>query len=366
MFKTFKYRLYPTKAQANTLDLHLNLCRLLYNAALEEKREAYRKLGKPLNYFYQQNQLPDIKREFPIYKNINAQVLQNVINRVHKSYNLFFLNLDKGVKNPPRFKSKSRFRSMTFVQDSFSIKKSNKIRLSKIGLVKIKLHREIPKEATQISCTIKKSINHWYCSIVANVKCPENKIPVKSSIGIDLGLKHFITLSNGGTVPNPKFLHKMGNVISKLPSTKKGRERSSVINRKAGNQRKNFHHKISRYLVNTYDLIAYEDLDINGLKTTKYNLGRQIDDAGWGNFIRMLTYKAEEAGKYAVAVDPRGTSQRCVDCGTIVRKTLKEREHNCPVCGLTIDRDLNAAHNIWKLGTNYTHLNWVKSGIINQ
>lgn len=356
MLRVFNYRLYPTKKQTKNIESQFDLCRWLYNTALEQRITAYKKLGKSVTYTEQNRELTTLKEEVPAFYTVHSQVLQDVLQRLDKAFNNFFRRVKQG-ETPgfPRFKKKERLCSITYPQSGFVIK-GNRLQLGKIGLVRIRQHRQIPEDAKIKTCTIKKSGAQWHCSLVVEYPLEVRKEPVNIAVGIDLGLNSFAVLSDGNVIDNPRYYRKSEEelkIVQSRYSKHKGKatkRKLSALHHKVANQRLDFLHKESRRLINQYDLIAHEDLNIKGL--AQMSLSKSVHDAGWGLFISMLTYKAEEAGKYAIAVNPYRTSQTCSQCGTIVKKTLDDRQHDCPECGLSMDRDLNAAHNILKLGTN--------------
>jgi putative transposase len=360
VIRSYKYRLYPTKKQVRIIESQFDFCRWLYNTALEHRVTAYKKLGKFVTYTDQANELPAIKNSIPNFTKIHSQVLQDVLKRIDKGFQNFFRRIKQG-QTPgfPRFKSKDNYKSITYPQSGFSIK-GNKLHLAKIGLVRIKQHRAIPDGSEIKTCTITRCGNQWYCSITVEYQIVVPKKVVNTAVGIDLGLNSFAVLSDGVVINNPRYYRKAQEELKEIQSkyskhkSKAIKRKLSALHRKVANRRKDFLHKESRNLINQYDLIAHEDLNIKGLAQT--SLSKSVHDAGWGMFINMLTYKAEEAGTYAVAVNPYRTSQICSNCGTIVKKTLAQRQHDCPNCGLNIDRDLNAAHNILKLGTSLAEL----------
>lgn len=359
--RAFKYRIYPTKKQEESLQFTLNHCRWLYNTALQQRRDVYISVRKSISYYEQKKELPLIKEEFPDYTKIHSQVLQDVIKRVDLAFQSFFRRIKtKGTKaGYPRFQGEERYDSFTYTQSGFDFTKDKKrIALSKIGFVKIKLHRQIPIDAQIKTCSIKREGNQWYVifSCQFSNQIAEKKV-ITNAIGIDLGLTDFAVLSNGEEISNPKYLkqseEKLKTIHGKYSKgkSKKVKRQLSNLHHKITNQRKDFQHKLSHNLVNTFDLIAYEDLKIKSMiEDNKYNLQKHISDASWGKFIFMLTYKAENAGKYCVAVNPKGTTQKCSCCGSIVSKTLYERSHKCPTCGFETTRDHNAALNIHKSG----------------
>ena len=356
MIRTFKYRMYPTKTQAAFIDNRLNLCRWLHNTAIEHRIISF-KAGKSTSYKEQANQLPEIKDAYPEFKAIHSQVLQDVLKRVDKSFKAFFRRCKFGEKPGfPRFKGKDRFHSITYPQSGF-VMNGSRIYLSSIGKVKLRVHRDMIAGAKIKTCTVKKNGNHWYCSLTFETsKISVPKKIVSSAIGIDLGLENFATLSNGETIGNPRHLRKSEDRLKEIQSeysirkTKTTKQKLIKLHRKIANQRTDFLHKESTKLINSFDMVAYEDLNIKAMVNGRYSKG--IHDAGWGKFIAMIEYKAESASTYAIPVNPYHTSQICSGCGTLVKKEIHQRFHNCPICSLSIHRDLNAAINILKSGTD--------------
>lgn len=372
MIRAYKYRIYPTKTQIKTLVKNLDLCRNIYNVSLQHRRDVYKTTQRSVSYKEQANELPLIKKDFPEYDKIHSQILQDVLKRVEKAYKGFFSRIKSksGKAGFPRFRSKDRFDSFTYPQSGYKVCAGNKrIKLSQIGDVKIKFHREIPLSAKIKTCTIKREGRSWFC--ILSLELPDIKIEkrsVSNPIGIDLGLTDFAYLSDGTHIKNPKHLKKSESDLKEIQSaysknkTRQLRKKLSNLHRKVANQRNDFQHKLSKKLVNTYDLIAYEDLKIKKMIVdNEFNLQKHIHDASWGSFISMLKYKAEDAGTYAIAVNPRGTSQKCSKCGTVVPKDLYERTHSCTVCGLSVHRDLNSALNILASGTDAHFLKMPRS-----
>jgi len=377
--QAYKFRLYPTKKQAQALHWTLDRARELYNAALQERRDAYRMAGKSLTYYDQANQLPEIKAIREEYRDIHSQVLQEVLRRVDKAMKAFFRRVKVGEKpGYPRFQGKNRYDSFTYPQMGFSLTADSRICLSKIGSLKVKLHREI--KGTIKTCTIKREGDSWFVVFACEV-APEALKENAEAIGIDLGLLHFATLSDGSTIENPRYYRKAQKRLEHLQqflSRKKrdsNRRRKAVkqvakAHRKVANQRKDFLHKQSRRLVNTYGLIVFEELqpanmskrpkpkqDENGTylpngAAAKGGLNKSILDAGWAQFQQYCSYKAANAGRSILLVNPNYTSQVCSGCGTVKKKELSERWHSCE-CGTELDRDHNAAINILRLGRSH-------------
>lgn len=346
--RTYKYRLYPTHAQESLLDETLDLCRELYNAALQERRDAYRMAGKTLTFAHQSAELPECKRWRPELGRVFSQTLQNVLHRVDTAFQAFFRRVKAGEKpGYPRFQGRERYDSFTYPQLGWSLL-NDRLTLSKIGTLGVKLHRPVGGKVKTV--TIKREGRQWYVCFAVEY---EVETPVHSGavIGIDLGLEHFANLSNGEQVDNPRYFRQGEKHLAKVqrrlsrtalrsPRRKKLRRRVANAHSKVRRQRRDFLHKQSRRLVDSYRLIAVENLNIKGLAGGM--LAKSVNDAGWASFIAMLRYKAEWAGTQLIEVDPRYTSQTCPHCGAIRKKELAERWHKC-ACGFECHRDIAAA-----------------------
>jgi putative transposase len=343
---TYKYRLYPTKAQSEFLSYQLREACDLYNCALQERRDAWKTCRKSINYYDQANQLRAMRGENLIGL-ANFSCCQDVLRRLDKAFKAFFARCKRGSKPGfPRFRSSRRYDSITFPSygDGCRLLDNGKLRIQGTGQIKVKLHR--PVEGTIKTVTVRRDVSRWYvCFSVERDPAP---LPATAaSIGIDVGLNRFAALSDGTAVDNPRHLQsgsaKLRRAQRKLARRKRGgsrRHKARVLVAKAHqqvrNQRDTFHHKISHWLVDRYDVIAVEDLNIKGLANGM--LARSVNDAGWNSFFAKLSYKAESAGRELVKVNPRGTSQTCI-CGASVPKTLADRWHDCPACGLSAGRD---------------------------
>jgi putative transposase len=350
--KAYKFRIFPTKAQETKLEATLRLCRELYNAALQERRDAYRMVGKSLNYYDQANQLAEIKEGRPDLKEVHSQVLQDVLKRVDKAFGGFFSRLKTGKKAGfPRFQGRNHYDSFTYPQGGWSIK-NDKLTISKIGTIRINLHREVMGKVK--TCTIRRDgLGNWFVCFSVEYEF-EQHVHEGPVIGIDVGLENFANLSNGEQVANPRLFRKSEKNLAKvqrklaklrhMPRRDPGKivAKRSVTRafRKVKNQRLDFAHKLSHKLVTQYSLIAVENLNIKGLASGM--LAKSVNDAAWSLFLNLLEYKAVEAGSLVVKVDPRYTSQTCPDCGNIRKKELSERWHSCD-CGCELHRDVAAA-----------------------
>lgn len=359
MRKTYKYRLRPTKKQIQVLTHTFEICRVLYNSCLLDRKTHYEQKSKNLSRIDQQVILKKDKQRITDLNNIHSQVLQNVLFRVEKAFDNFFRRV-KSEEKPgyPRFKSVGRWNSILYPQQPAFQLISQGLKLSRIGVIKIKLHRQIIGAVK--TCSIKRDCNKWYACFSVEYTPVKEPIPGKF-VGIDVGIKSFAVLSDGKVIDNPKYLRKGENkLISKQRQLSKKKKDSwnrkkarlivSKLHCKIKNQRSDFHHKVSRKIVNTYGFIAVENLNIKSL-IKNHNLAKSIHDAGWGQFLKFLEYKAEEAGVQFEKVAPQHTSINCSHCGNPVPKTLKDRIHFCIVCGTILDRDHNAAINILKKST---------------
>lgn len=316
MRKTFKYRIYPTKKQTQALETTIQECRELYNAALQERISAYKTGHKSISLYQQSNQLPDIKKDRPEFKQVHSQVLQDVLSRLDKAFANFFGRVKKG-ETPgfPRFKGKHRYNSFTYAQSGFSIK-NNKLVLSKIGQIKIVLHR--PIEGTVKTCTVKRMpTGKWFVLFSCEVE-PKLLSANPESVGIDLGLTNFVAASTGELIASPKFFRQeekaLAKVQRKLSATPKGTkqraQRRKIVARvheRISNKRENFAHQLSFVIVVLFGVIVFEDLTIKNMIKNGH-LSKSIADVAWKQLVTFTGYKAEKAGRTVILVDPRHTS----------------------------------------------------------
>ena len=358
MKKAYRYRLYPTREQAALLQQQLDVAREVYNACLEERREAYRMYGVKLNYYSQANQLKDIRRDRPDVAAANFSMLQAVCRRAQRSFEAFFRRVAAGQEpGYPRFKSRARWDSVTFPSYGDGCKlKGERLSIQGVGTLKIKLHRPVGGPIKTV--TLKRSCGTWYAVLACEVEV--HPLPATGQdVGVDLGLIDFLVTDAGEAVPNPRPLRKAEERLAQaqrsLQRKKKGSHRRAKQRlrfarqcQRVANTRKDFHHKTALALVRANDTIYHEDLAVRNM-VQNHCLARSIHDAAWSLFIAILAAKAEEAGRMVIAVNPRGTSQTCV-CGKPVPKDLSERWHHCPSCGLSLPRDQVSAMLIKGLG----------------
>ena len=361
MKKTFKYRLFPTPRQTTILEKTLNGCRWLYNHFLEQRINAWETEKESLSRYGQDATLKTLKKEYPFLSDIFSQILQNISMRIDLAFRAFFRRVKSGDKPGfPRFRNKFRYDSFTYPQSGFKLLK-NVIRLSKIGGVKIKLHR--PVEGTIKTCTIRRTpTGKWFVTFVCDIEHKPIEQPIEPVIGLDMGLEHFTTLSNGEHVENPRFFRKEEKALVKAQRKLSAQKKATEARRKArkvvariheriNNKRHNFAHQFARKLVNKYNTICVEDLSINDMKKDNFRcINKSIGDVAWKQFLDLLVCKAAEAGKRTIKINPAYTSQDCNICGNRQKLKLSDRMYHCSCCGLSLNRDHNAALNIMTLG----------------
>jgi len=368
-----KIRLYPDRAQERELEQTLETCRLVYNSLVNDRKFQYDTANVSVGRYTQQAYLPKWKQSHPELKAVYSQVLQDVVHRVDLAFKAFFDRVKNGdTPGFPRLKGEGQYDSITFTQsDSFKVGDTNviavrysTIRLPKIGQVKAKLHRKPWGELK--TCTVRRINGKWFACLCQEIEA-EHLPPSEEAIGIDVGLKTFAALSNGEFLENPRFFRKEEKALAKAQrklskhkrgshERRKARKVVSRIHERIRNRRHHFCHQNARRIVNRFGVIAVEKLSIKNM-LRNHCLAKSIADASWSQFRSILTSKAESAGREIFAVNPAYTSQDCSGCGYRpdgqegrTKKKLSDRWHLCPLCGLSVDRDTNAAVNILALG----------------
>jgi putative transposase len=371
MIISYKYRLYPTPIQLQKIDEQLTEARHLYNAALEHRISAYKSCGKSISYYDQAAELKEIRKE-GLCGLYNYDTSTDVLKRLDKSFKAFFRRIKSGDKPGfPRFKSQDRFNTMTYPHYGNGFKLINKeVYLQGIGDVKIKLHRSV--EGIIKTVTLNRKNGKYY--VIFSCEVEIKPLPkTDNAIGIDVGIESFAVTSDAEFIDNPRYYvnsQKKLRILQRSVSRKKKGSNSrkkavkllSKQHEKIQNQRGDFLHKLSTKLIKENDFICIEDLNIEGL--AKGFLAKQVNDASWNMFFNFLHYKAVKADREIIEVNPNGTSQRCHNCGTIVKKDLSVRKHQCPVCNINIHRDLNSALEILRLGMSPDTLMWNNSSCI--
>jgi putative transposase len=293
---------------------------------------------------------------------MHSHVLQDVLARLDKTYQAYFRRLQRGEKAGfPRFKTSNRYHSFTFKEYGNGATLDNGfLLLSKIG--RISVHWSRPLEGTPKTVTISREADGWYVAISCADVPVHPMLATGQETAIDLGLESFATFSDGAMIRNPRcyreaeaYLRRCQRRVARRKKGSHRRRKAVVLLAKAHQhirqQRRDFHHKEARKLVQQYDMIYHEDLRVANM-VRNHHLAKSISDAGWSTFLTILTFKAASAGKRVQAVNPAFTSQRCSGpaCGALVYKGLSTRWHTCPDCGTSLHRDHNAARNILRLG----------------
>jgi len=371
------YRLYPTANQLESLDKIGWLQRQLYNAALQQRIEAYQRRGITLKFSDQCRELTALRKECPEYRELNAQSCQVTLKRVDLAFQHFFRRVREGAKKAgfPRFKSANRFKGFGYKShgDGFKLLTDGKhgaVRISGVG--KIRMRGKARTWGPCVSAEILRKNDYWYLSVT--VECEPIRTSGKAAVGFDWGVEKFATLalSGGGydEVKNPRFLRRSLKKLKtaqkalsrkKLRSKNRNKARKKVVklHQKVANQRKNFAHQTSAKFVKDHALIASEKLQVKSMTASggnyKKGLNREILNTAPAMFISFLKYKAVEANTQWIEIPTRQVkpSQTCSGCGHQKKKALSERWHSCEICQLQLNRDQNSARVI---------LNWALVG----
>src|SRR6266849_3716801 len=321
MRRMFKYRAYPTPTQAEALHEQVNEACRLYNAALDERRSAWRMKGISLGYSDQANQLKEIRAAGALGI-ANFSACQDVLRRVNKSFVAFFARVQTGEKHVgyPRFRSRLRYDSLTWPSwgDGCALRASGRLYLQGVGDLKLRWHRPLPADAQIKTVTAKRAAGRWYVCFSVEMPDPQPLPACDLAVGIDVGLTPFAVLSDGAEIANPRHFRaaerRLRLAQRKLARRKKrsrrrlkARQEVARVHGHVANQRRDFHHKVAHTLVQEYGLIAVEDLNVQGLAGSM--LAKSVHDAGWSQFISILSDKAEEAGRMFVKVNPNGTTR---------------------------------------------------------
>lgn len=366
MRKTYLYKAKINNHTECNCNQWLDICRRLYNLALEQRISVYKQYKRPMACYEQMAQLPELKNAYPEFKLVGSQVLQEVLQRLDRAFQGFFQRLQekKAKAGFPRFKSKARYDSFTLKQAGWKVE-GRYLYISNVGRFKLFLSRPIEGEIKTI--TIRRTSTGKYFVAFSCDNVPTKKFPeTTAEIGIDVGIRHFLVDSQGRRIENPKYLRKSETTLRRrqrsLARKKKGshrREKTRLevakAHEKVSDQRRDFLHKVANYYIIRFNKIYIEDLNIKGMVKQR-TLSKSIADASWGIFFNLLLYKAAEAGREIVKVPPHNTTQICSLCGEKVPKPLSTRTHKCPFCNLVLDRDLNASLNIIRVGQSFQAL----------
>jgi putative transposase len=355
MLKAYKYRLYPSKAQQLLLEQTLETCRRWYNTCLAERKEAYENEKRSIGKFEQLRKVKELKRSNPYAANIHSHILQIVVQDLDKAFQSFFRRMKAGeTAGYPRFKGKNRW-------DSFGLKEygngfkvdGRRLKLSGIGRLHVRWHRPIEGEIKTVR--IRRQAGKWYACFACEVN-EKTLEPTGQCVGVDVGVHHLLATSDHEVVDNPRW-YRNAQAKLRILQRKVSRRKIGGSNRRKAvialqrqheyiaNSRKDFLNKVAHSLIARYDFIVLEDLQIKGMVRNRH-LSKSILDAGWGYLKQRLADKAVEAGRQVVLVNSAYTSKTCSSCGMLFEGlSLTDRWIECS-CGLSMDRDVNAALNI--------------------
>ena len=369
IIRNFEFRIYPSPKHIRRLNENLHLCQQLYNAALEQRISAYRNRHVSLNRFAQSRELPTLKTELPEFRDIGAQTLQEVLDRLDKSFKNFFRRVKAGSEKPgfPRFKARDRYNSYAILQHGYRLdSQTGRLELYKVGGMKIKQWKTFSPDTKIKRLTIKRSGRKWYAVFCCEMLDPKPLRISRKEIGLDMGLKSLVMDSNGVEWGSLTELKKRERKIRVLQQAVSGKKRGSQRRKKACRSLGAAHdklrryktqelHKISKQIVRKNGVVGLEKLNIRAMlesdntnlsKASLRGMKRNIQLAAWHQLQHQIIYKAEEAGRMVVLVNPRGTSQMCSRCGQVISKDLHDRIHKCWACGLNSLRDHNSAKEI--------------------
>lgn len=357
--RVYRYRLYPTRNQIAALEGQLAFACDLFNAALQQRRDAWRDHGKSVRRKDQQRELTALRREAGL-PGMNQGAQEMVLQRLDLAFDAFFRRLRQGeAPGFPRFKPKQRFNTLAWrnAKGGAAIA-SDRLRIQGVGHIKVKWHRDLPGEVRQTRITRRNG--RWYVAFTVRMEKPEPLPPTGEQIGVDLGVRQFATLSTGEVVEGPRPGHKAAPTIRRAQRKVARRKRGSNRRRKAvatlarrreqeANRRLDAAHKAAHSLVERFDLIAVEDLQVANMVRGSRGLNREITDQGWSNFLKCLDEKAESAGRQVTRVNPRNTSRTCHECSAVDPASRSGPSFTCTTCGHEADADVNAARNILAL-----------------
>ena len=357
MIRTYTMRLKVSRRQGDMLLRLLGQLCELYNMALQQRRNAYRELRVSVNYLNQQTQLTELRNGVEEYAAFPVAIQRDPLRRLDRAFKAFFRRI-KSVEKPgfPRFRSRARYDSFNVPKGSFGFSGAG-LRITRLGTFRTKTKCKIKGEPLELR--VKRCGAKWQAQVVCDIGPAPEKIAVRNAVGIDLGLTSLAVLSDGTEIANPRWTKREEDRLAaanrelarKTRGSRnrlKSREHLQRVHQCIAGLRSSYLTGVAKRLVFAYDLIAHEDLKIRNM--VRSNLAKSIMDAAWGQLIRRLQCEAECAGKWVVPVNPRGTTINCSGCGEKVPKTLAQRQHDCPKCGLSLGRDHNAALNILALG----------------
>jgi putative transposase len=353
----YRYRLNPTDTLEERLAWTVDTCRQVYNHFLHRLNRV-----DDTSVYPEQKRLPDLKDWWTDLQHVHSKVLQKVVQRLYDNLSTLRGRKDNGYRvGTLNWKGTDEYRSFTYSQSGFELKNTSgrtRLWLSKLGEIPLTFHRDLPDDADIKTVTVKQEpTGKWYAILGVETPDdpPEKPDELTDVVGIDVGILKYAHDTDGTAVESPDLsdererLERAQRNLSRKEhgSNNWEEQRKRVARRHADLKRKrrDFLHKLSAYYAREYDLVAVEALDAKGLVELPGN-SRNRAGSAWGTFLRMLEYKCEREGAHFVAVEPAGTTKECASCGVSTDKPLWVREHSCPACGFTADRDWNAAYNI--------------------
>ena len=363
MKTAYKYRVYPSKEQKEILNRQMFLAKELYNLLLEKSKAYHKETGKTLTEYRMNIWITQLKHERPEFAELHSQVLQNVSKRVSDAYRHFFRRCKEkkqGKKVKAGFPRYKKFVfSLTYPQLGFRLEKK-RVELSRIGRINFVNHREIEGKIKTLTIKETKS-QELYITISVEKEDKPFVSNNKPKVGIDLGVNQYAALSDNTIIQNAKITKHQRNHARVLQQNISRKEKGSNNRRNAvirfakysehiARIRQDRLHKISHQLVNSYSLIAYEELEIPNM-VKSHRFARSIGECSWGRFTDYLQYKAESAGCVVVGINPRYTTMTCSNCGNVQKVSILQRTFVCEKCGMRKDRDINASINILKRAT---------------
>jgi putative transposase len=359
MLRTYKHRLYPTPEQETALSNILWAACWLYNAALHYRRKRWEESRHSVTYYEQAAMWREWRNEDPHdnpLRMLNMTAGQQVLRRLDHAFRAFF----RGQCGFPRYKKLRYFNSLNYKPGDGSALHGRKLYVQNVGRITVRWHRVLPDGKLKNIILLRKP-SGWYVCFQVQLATGAPKRHHGPAIGLDMGITHALALSDGTVFDSPQYLQQSLKKLRRLQRIVARRQKGSQGRRKAvhqlakqqeqiANQRRDWWHKVTRHLVESYGVIVLEDLQLSFMLQNGH-LSRAAHDVGLGMFRELLDYKAMEAGVAVVAVNPAYTSQACSGCGDMVPKGVRVRVHACPACGLMLDRDVNAAVNILSAGT---------------
>ena len=358
--KTFEYRVRPNKKFIAACEKALDDSRFVYNCALEQRVRVYNASGKTISFYEQSRQLTEARNELPEINGVLRTIQSDALERLDEAFDAFFRRLKRGEKPGfPRFKSRDRYH--TFSQKYEKVRpcpiKGDKLTVPGVGTCRVRLCRPVEGRCKQLRIT--RRADGWYALLACEIPKPAPLVKTGETVGVDVGIKSFATLSTGEEIANPRHLKQAAEQLAREQrrlsrkvkgSQNRGKARGKVALRhlRVQRARKHFHHEEATKLVKRFDRIAVEDLKIRGMVKNRY-LAKAILDVAWGQFFAITKSKAENAGRKFERVNPRYTSQTCSKCGHRQKMPLAIRVYECEKCGFVCDRDHNAAINLDKV-----------------